>query len=179
MASRPGELGYPGRQPTGEVRELRQSMPVAKVRRKSAKVLLFDLDGMVLLLSGVDPTLPSHPPFWFPVGGGIESGETIEEAAIREVEEETGLVLFELGPVVMTRQAYFEFEGDFYDQEETYFAVRTGSFVPDSKGWTETEQRVLGRPKWWHLNDLRSTKETIYPEGLAEIVEQLLGSDHF
>ena len=164
---------------TEEVRELRESVLVAEVRRRSAKVFLFDLDDRVFLLSGVDPARPSQPPFWFPVGGGVESGETIEEAAIREVQEETGLVVFELGPVVMTRQAHFEFDGDSYDQEETYFAVRTKAFVPDPKGWTETEQRVMGRPKWWHANDLRSTKETIYPEGLAELFEQLLGRGHF
>ena len=140
-------------------------------------MLLLDPDARVLLLSGVDPARPGQPPIWFPVGGGVEPGETIEEAAIREVKEETGLVISGLGPVVMTRQVEFEFDGDHYDQDETYFAVRTTVFVPDSKGWTETEQRVMVGPKWWSLDELRTTKEIIYPERLADLLDQVLRSE--
>jgi hypothetical protein len=78
----------------------------------------------------------------------------------------------------MTRHAGFAFDGEFYDQDETYFAVRTNVFAPDSKGWTETERRTMVSSKWWTLNDLRSTKETIYPERLADLLEQLLGGEH-
>ena len=43
-----------------------------------------------------------HGKFWFTVGGKIESGETIIQAAIRELYEETGLEHkdVEFGPVV-------------------------------------------------------------------------------
>lgn len=34
-----------------------------------------------------------YPEVWQPIGGGIEDGETPEDAALREVEEETGWVL--------------------------------------------------------------------------------------
>src|SRR3954454_24753683 len=35
----------------------------------------------------------SHPGFWQPVTGGIQAGETAEQACLREIEEETGLAL--------------------------------------------------------------------------------------
>jgi len=41
-------------------------------------VLLLDPDGRVLLFSGVDPAQPNRPPIWFPVGGGVDHGETME-----------------------------------------------------------------------------------------------------
>jgi 8-oxo-dGTP pyrophosphatase MutT (NUDIX family) len=108
------------------------------MKRRSAKVLLLDPDGRVLLFNDVDPAQPSRTPIWFPVGGGIDQGETVEEAAVREVKEETGLLISDLGPVVMTRHVNFTFDGDSYDQHETYYAVQTDAFVPDPRGWTET-----------------------------------------
>jgi 8-oxo-dGTP diphosphatase len=60
--------------------------------RVCAKVLLVDERDRVLLLSGIDRTKPDMSPWWFPVGGSIESGETLAEAAVREVLEETGLL---------------------------------------------------------------------------------------
>lgn len=58
-------------------------------RRQSAKVLLVDPAGRVLLFRGGDPTRPEAGSWWFPPGGGVEPGETLEEAARREVREET------------------------------------------------------------------------------------------
>lgn len=147
---------------------------VARMRRTSAKVLLLDPDGRVLLFVGMDPTQPNRPPIWFPVGGGVEPGETLQQAAIREVQEETGLLISDLGPVVMTRHVDFEFEGDFYDQDETYFAVTTASFVPDTAGWTKVEQRAMSGSRWWSVDELRATTEIVFPEGLAALVEQVL-----
>ena len=152
-------------------------MRMAEVKRVSAKVLLIDPEGRVLLFRGVDPTEPSRPPIWFPVGGALDEGETLEEAAVREAEEETGLRIDELGPAVLTRHVEFAFEGNLYDQDETYFAVRTDGFTPDSKGWTETERNVMVGSRWWSLDDLRTTDEIVFPENLAELVEQLLRGD--
>jgi 8-oxo-dGTP pyrophosphatase MutT (NUDIX family)/GNAT superfamily N-acetyltransferase len=58
------------------------------VPRKSAHVLFIDDSERVLLRLRDDrPDLP-HPGQWDLVGGAVEPGETIREAAMREVEEE-------------------------------------------------------------------------------------------
>jgi 8-oxo-dGTP pyrophosphatase MutT (NUDIX family) len=150
---------------------------VARKRRLSAKVLLIDPDGRVLLFSGIDPARPDRAPIWFPVGGGVDDGETVEAAAVREVEEETGLHISDLGPEVMTRHVDFSFDGNSYDQEERYFAVRTLSFVPTSDRWTETERRVMVRHRWWSVEELRTTDEIVFPERLAECLEERLSGD--
>ena len=46
-------------------------------------------DGEILLLRVEDEKVS----FWQPITGGIESGESPEEACLREIKEETGLLL--------------------------------------------------------------------------------------
>jgi 8-oxo-dGTP pyrophosphatase MutT (NUDIX family) len=58
--------------------------------KNSVKVLLLNEENELLLMSADDPLTTSidgksHGVFWFPIGGTIEKGETIKEAAIREV----------------------------------------------------------------------------------------------
>ena len=60
--------------------------------------------------------------------GGAEPGETLADAARREVYEEAGHILGDVGPVVWERTNAFEFDGRSYVQEESYFVVRTAHF---------------------------------------------------
>ena len=63
-----------------------------KHRRNTARVLPVDREGRVLLLHGWDPLRPDDP-FWFTIGGAAEPGETLAEAAARELREEAGIVV--------------------------------------------------------------------------------------
>ena len=146
------------------------------IKRPSAKVLVVDEHDRVLLFRGIDRTKRDAPPWWFPVGGAMEPDETPEAAAIRELEEETGLVVTDPGPVVFTRHIQWEFEGAPYDQEETYFLVRARAFAPATAGWTETEAATMLGHRWWSISDLRETDETVFPEELASLLERLLAA---
>jgi 8-oxo-dGTP pyrophosphatase MutT (NUDIX family) len=145
-------------------------------KRSSSKVLLVDERRRVLLFSGIDRTKPDVPPLWFAVGGGLEPGETPEAAAIRETREETGLVISDPGPVVFTRRFTWDFEGQVYDQQEWYFLVRTATFEPSSSEWTDVESATIRGHRWWSVDELRTTTETVFPEGLPERLERLLAA---
>lgn len=59
---------------------------------KAGAFTLADQDGRIVLIKRTSH--PQHPEFeqyWWIPGGGLESGEGIEDAAIREFKEETGL----------------------------------------------------------------------------------------
>jgi len=57
-----------------------------------AVVLLYDADGRMLLQHRTDDA-PTFPSYWALFGGGIEPGETPEQAVCRECLEELGYTL--------------------------------------------------------------------------------------
>lgn len=56
--------------------------------KDGAKVIIYSSDKILLFHRDNIPTIP-YPNCWQLVGGGIEEGETPEEALLREVKEET------------------------------------------------------------------------------------------
>ena len=93
--------------------------------RRAARVLLFSADGRLLLATSHDLHDPSRS-WWFTLGGGLEPGEDARLAAVREVEEETGIEQDPdalLGPVA-TRSALLDFASGTVRQEEEYYLAR-------------------------------------------------------
>lgn len=142
--------------------------------RTRATLLIVDEHANTLLIRGGDPDRPDDGEWWFPPGGGVEPGETLVAAAHRELREETGLVIDDLGDVVRERRSLFSFRGTLYDAHEHLFLVRVERFEPDVSGWTDLEREVLTGHRWWSPAELRSTSETIHPDDLADLVESLV-----
>jgi 8-oxo-dGTP pyrophosphatase MutT (NUDIX family) len=147
------------------------------IERRAARVLLL-ADRSVLLIQGFDPGRPGDGRWWLTPGGGVDGRESLEAAAVREVLEETGFRLDArgLGPVVATRVADFEFDRRQFRQSEYFFAVEVPEFTPRNDGWEEIERRALLDQRWWTVDELRATSETVYPIELADLVETVL--DH-
>ncbi|MDA8289769.1 MAG: NUDIX domain-containing protein [Actinomycetota bacterium] len=147
------------------------------LERDTARVLLVDELGRLLLLQGHDHTRPEEGTWWFTPGGGIDAGESPETAARRELAEETGIALDALGPVVFSRTTEFDFEDDRYRQREVFFLARTTNRPAVPNNWTAIERRSLLGARWWPLADLERANERVYPEGLVALVRNLLGAD--
>lgn len=79
---------------TGAVEEHGEGLPPrgGTVVRSTGRMLPVRPDGRVLLLRGSDPDTPEDR-YWFTVGGGTDPGESHLDAAVRELAEETGLVV--------------------------------------------------------------------------------------
>jgi 8-oxo-dGTP pyrophosphatase MutT (NUDIX family) len=106
-------------------------------------------------------------------GWALKPGETHEQAAIRELEEETGLAVAELGPQVWVRRHVFELGGTVYDQRERYYLVRAAEFHAEFTRLDEGEAEYLKALRWWSFDELDATHERLVPANLAELVRSL------
>jgi len=154
-------------------------------KRASARLILVNPDDRILLfrvdeLAANDPfRTPGLPArdhsFWITPGGGVEPGETMVQAAHRELCEETGLVAPDLGAPVYYREKMLENGSGRMLSQEHFFLVRLSARAAISTlGHTELERRDIHTHRWWPLAELESTVETIYPEGFPAMVRHLL-----
>jgi 8-oxo-dGTP pyrophosphatase MutT (NUDIX family) len=148
------------------------------IERVAARVVLLDREGRVLLFCGSDPARPQDGTWWITPGGGVEPGESLEQAARREVLEETGHALTaDLGPVVLRRRIQFSFEGLEYEQSEHFFVANVDNFRIDHSRWTEIEHRTIHSHRWWTADELGRTDETVYPEALLDLLTRWANDD--
>ena len=138
--------------------------------RHAARVVLLDENGRVLLARFEY----GGKMWWVAPGGGLERAETHEEAARREVREETGLDLQNLGPWIWTREHVFRFEGRLYRQKERYFLATVLAFQPNPKLLGPEEASVLRGLRWWTVAELEVTANELAPADLPALARELV-----
>jgi 8-oxo-dGTP pyrophosphatase MutT (NUDIX family) len=149
-------------------------------KRDCVRALLFDPMGRLLLFRyRNDPNIhnlgaaPMQTDYWGTVGGGIETGESPEVAILREIEEETGHRQIALGPLVWHRQVDLMFYGEPLHIDEKYFVAHTPDVDISTQGHTQIERKFVAEIKWWDIDALESSKELIYPLGMAAHIRPL------
>jgi 8-oxo-dGTP diphosphatase len=140
-------------------------------KRPSARLLVVDPQGRVLLFRfGFDSGPLAGTAYWATPGGGLDAGETYQQAARRELLEETGIDSA-IGEAVAIRQTSFQLStGEMVSAEEHYFIVRTDQTVDIGGNPDPVERAFIVEARWWSSDELAASEETVFPENIAEMV---------
>ena len=145
--------------------------------RPASRILLIDEQDRLLLFRSVPEAFGSAEVFWFPPGGGLLRGETHEQAALRELREETGIEA-PLGPCVWTRRHVFPFRDTVYDQRERYYVVRVPRTEISTDGWEALERQYMEAGRWWSLAEILASEEVFVPRRLGELLPGILAGEY-
>lgn len=140
--------------------------------RHAVKLLLLDQLDRLLLIQSRNPS--TDDTWWYPVGGGIDPGESLHEAASREAYEETGLRSLPTGAHVWWRDHTYEHDDRRYDVHEDWLLYRVEHFEPAPAQLTPYEARTILSFRWWRAVELEATPDTVFPPRLGRLLTELL-----
>lgn len=152
-----------------------------RIRNAARAVVLAD-DGSVLLVRFEFPaTVPEHEPGpvvrWALPGGGIEPGETVEDAVRRELAEELGLVDVPIGPHIWTRLHVIPFVDGRWDgqREQVHLVCVPTPFEPRPRLTTEQlRAEYVTDLRWFGVEELGSSGLALAPRRLPELLADLV-----
>jgi TDG/mug DNA glycosylase family protein len=135
--------------------------------RAAVRAVLVDESGRALLMRWQRPGAE----WWICPGGGIQDGETDEQALRRELLEEVGLRDVTIGAQVHERTHVLPGSGRLRIQHDNFYLVRVGSIEVAPTIDLEAEN-VTGH-RWWTIDELEATEERYSPPELPGLLRGL------
>ena len=151
------------------------------LERDAVRVVLTDRAGRVLLFHVLTPD--QAPDGWWELpGGGIGPGESYLEAAVREIREETGLILDpgQVRPPSWRRDATWVSRGQRRLQHEVVVLARLAAERPAIVDGGRTPQEVADFVtfRWWPVAEITASRRRFYPGRLPELLPPFLAGEH-
>jgi 8-oxo-dGTP pyrophosphatase MutT (NUDIX family) len=147
--------------------------PALRLRR-AARLIVLDPETRALMFRY---DVPGRDPFWVTAGGECEPGESFRKAARRELLEETGIKVFDIGPEVARMTPEFvTVEGELVQAYERFFLVRVDEARVDTSRHTALEQQLMTQHRWFTLDELENWHEAVYPVELAKIIRSAIAT---
>ena len=141
--------------------------------RRAARLIVLDPDTRALMFRY---DVPGRPPFWVTAGGECEPDETFEEAARRELLEETGITVDPGPQIARMTPEFITVEGEPVQADERFFLVRVDEARIDTSRHTALEQELMTQHRWFTLAELESWDEAVFPVNLADMIRSQIAT---
>ncbi len=144
--------------------------------RKSSRAIVLNKQNHMFLFRYSFDFFAEKESIWITPGGGLDEGESFEEALKRELFEELGIELSESDstPQIYYRTPLYELSnGEKVQSEERFYLVRLDETEFSYANWTESENKRMTAGKWWSLEEIKQSKETFFSKDILEILERL------
>lgn len=135
--------------------------------RRAARLIVLDPAGRALMFRY---DVPGRDPFWVTAGGECEPGESFEDAARRELVEETGFTADPGPQIARMTPEFITVQGEPVQADERFFLVRVAEAQIDTSGHTETELALMTQHRWFTLDELEDWPEAVFPANLADMI---------
>jgi 8-oxo-dGTP pyrophosphatase MutT (NUDIX family) len=140
--------------------------PALRIRR-AARLIVLDPQARALMFRY---DVPGRDPFWVTAGGECEPDESFEQAARRELLEETGITADPGPQIARMTPEFVTVEGEPVQADERFFLVRVAEARVDTSRHTELEQALMTQHRWFTLAELESWPEAVFPVNLADMI---------
>lgn len=133
----------------------------------SGRLLLFKIQYKYGPLAGLT--------YWATPGGKLRSAESFEQAGVRELGEETGIVVQSVGPRIARREfVWIMASGETVLAVENFYVVRTLAQAISAAKWSDAEREAICEVRWWSAMDLRQCREEMFPPDLSNLFTDAL-----
>jgi 8-oxo-dGTP pyrophosphatase MutT (NUDIX family) len=135
--------------------------------RRAARLIVLDPEGRALMFRY---DVPGRDPFWVTAGGECEPDESFEDAARRELLEETGITADPGAQIARMTPEFITVQGEPVQADERFFFIRVAEATIDTSRHTETEIALMTQHRWFTLDELENWPEAVFPANLADMI---------